>query len=242
MGDAGTSELQARLETVTEALRRSEERATVGQLALEMLHEVRGPIEALGYLVFLAAQDAEENQKLREHMHLAEEQLQQLRAIASETLTVARSSSSPKPTDLVAVSEAALRIHQRAIRDKNIQVVKKSPEQLVASVYRGEVLQALSNLLANAIEALPANGTLCVRAQRCKNKVHLTIADTGRGIVVKPLEAIFEPFFTTKGEHGNGLGLALTKRVIDHHQGSIRVRSSTRPGRSGTVFRISLPI
>ncbi len=241
MSDSGTSELQRRLDAATEALRRSEERSTAGLLALEMLHDIRGPLEALGNLTFLAAQDANGNQKVREYMHLAEEQLQHLRAIAGDTLSVARSSSAPTLMDVVALIEAALRIHQRAARDKNIRVVKRLPEQLLAPVFRGEMVQALSNLIANAVEALQPEGTLYLHAHRCNDQIYLTVADTGRGIDPVSLGTIFEPFFTTKGEQGNGFGLALTKKVIDHHRGSIRVRSSIRPTRSGTAFRISLP-
>jgi signal transduction histidine kinase len=76
--------------------------------------------------------------------------------------------------------------------------------------------------------------------RRCDGKVHLTIADNGCGIPSEHADTIFEPYFTTKPE-GNGLGLALSKEIVDRHQGSIRMRTSVTQGRSGTAFRICIP-
>jgi signal transduction histidine kinase len=69
----------------------------------------------------------------------------------------------------------------------------------------------------------------------------LTFADNGSGITAENLQKIFEPFFTTKGSNGSGLGLSLVKDVVQKHCGSLRVRSSTKPGRSGSIFAIFLP-
>ena len=241
MNDSRMAELEAKLDVVSGALRKAEERATVGQLALEVLHEIRNPLEALGHLIYLANEDADDAGKIREYMRLAEEQMSQLRHVASQTLGFTRTHPSTKPIDLVALSEAALRIHGRAIRTKKIRLVKRLPEQLVAPVFRGEMLQAISNLLMNAIDALPESGTLHLRLVKCRGEVRLTVADNGHGIPEGHLHAIFEPFFTTKGEDGTGLGLALTKKIIDHHDGKIRVRSSVHPARCGTAFKICLP-
>jgi signal transduction histidine kinase len=69
----------------------------------------------------------------------------------------------------------------------------------------------------------------------------MVIADNGHGIPAEHAAAIFEPFFTTKEHRGTGLGLGLTRKIIERHHGRIAMRSSVRPGRSGTIFRISLP-
>lgn len=239
--DAETAELRAHLAVATEALRRAEERATAGQFALEMLHEIRNPLEALGYLIHLATEDAAEAEKVREYLRLAEEQMGLLRHVASETLGIARVSASSQPIDFVAVADAALRIHHRVMRSKKIKLVRDCPERAVAHGYRGEMLQAISNLIVNALESMENEGTIYLRLRKHKDNVQLTIADNGHGISKEHMALIFEPFFTTKGERGNGLGLALTKKIIDHHSGRIRVKSSVRPNRSGTTFRISLP-
>jgi len=241
MIQSSTSELQARLDGMTEAFRKCEERSTAGRLALEMIHEIKNPLEALGHLTYLALEQADDPCLIRHYMRLAEEQMSLLRHIAHQTLGYAKSSDEAKPIDLVALAEAALRIHQRTIYTKKIHLVKDVPEKLIVQLYMGEMLQVISNLVVNAVDALKTYGTLHLRLKTYKGRVHLLIADNGHGIPAEHIDVIFEPFFTTKGEQGTGLGLALTKKIIDHHDGQIRVRSSVRTDRSGTAFRISLP-
>lgn len=120
--------------------------------------------------------------------------------------------------------------------------MKDLPESLTAQVHSGEILQLVSNLIANALDALPVDGTLCIRLRRRRSEAHFVVADNGHGIPKSIFAHIFEPFFTTKDEVGTGLGLALSKRIVEGHRGRIRVRSSLRPGKSGTIFKISLPV
>ncbi len=235
------SELQSRLASTVDALKLSQERAVAGRLALEMMHEIKNPLEALGHLTFLTAADADDPEKVRKYMALAEEQMSNLTHIASQTLDVARTSSVPKPIDLVALTEAALRIHQRTIESKKVHLIKDLPQGIVASVYTGEMLQVLSNVIVNALDALPLGGVLTVRLKKRGEEVQFVIADNGHGIPAAHRTQIFEPFFTTKEEHGNGLGLSLTKKIIERHHGKISVHSSIQPGKSGTTFKISVP-
>lgn len=99
----------------------------------------------------------------------------------------------------------------------------------------------ISNLVVNAIDALPNSGILYLRVRKAQGKVRFSIADNGPGIPAEISQEIFRPFFTTKLEGGTGLGLALSKKIIERYNGAIRMRSSVRPGKSGTVFHISLP-
>jgi len=235
------SDLQAKLAIATERLQESEERATAGQLALEMMHEIRGPLEALGNLRYLALEEADAPVKVREYMHLAEEQIATLNHVTSQILGFARSSRSPTQTNLASVAEAALRIHQRTIESKRVHLIKELPENLVAQAHTGEILQVVSNVIVNALDALPPNGTLHLRLRKRHGEVQFVIADNGHGIPREHASEIFQPFFTTKGEHGTGLGLSLSKNIVERHQGKIRVRSRVQPGKSGTIFTISLP-
>jgi signal transduction histidine kinase len=236
------TELREKLNVATDALQNSELRATAGQLALEVMHEIKNPLEALGYLIYLALEDAEEPEKVRTNLGLAREQLLTLSHIATGTLAwAARSNAPPRPVDLGAVAEAALRIHRRTIEAKRLHLVKDLPGPVIASAYTGEMLQVLSNLLVNALDATPASGTVCLRIRKGGGNVRIVIADNGHGIPKENLDQVFEPFFTTKEERGTGLGLALSKKIIERHHGTIRLRSSIRPGRSGTTFQISIP-
>jgi signal transduction histidine kinase len=112
----------------------------------------------------------------------------------------------------------------------------------------GSLRQMFSNLLVNAAHAMPGGGRLHARVSRAREwtglgrrGLRVIIADNGCGIPTANLPRITEPFFTTKGSAGTGLGLALVKDTVEKHHGVLRVRSSTKPGRSGSVFAIFLP-
>jgi signal transduction histidine kinase len=233
--------LKTKLGTAANLLRKSEERSTAGQLALEVMHEIRNPLEALGHLIYLACNNIEDPTKIQEYLSRAEEQLATLNQIASQSLGFARSQPSPQPTDLVGLAEAALRIHQRTIQQNRVHLVKELPERLEARVYAGEILQVISNVIVNALDALPPDGVLHLRLRLRGEKIQFILADNGHGIPPEHLPNIFEPFFTTKGERGTGLGLSLSRNIVESHGGKMRVRSSVRPGKSGAIFKISLP-
>jgi signal transduction histidine kinase len=103
------------------------------------------------------------------------------------------------------------------------------------------MLQVISNLLKNALDALPHNGVLCLRLRKRLGHIHFLIADNGHGIPAEHRNNIFKPFFTTKEDRGNGLGLSLSREIVERHRGKIHMRTSVHPDRSGTTFRISLP-
>lgn len=218
-----------------------DQRATAGRLALEIMHEIRNPLETLGHLCYLAEQEAEDPNQVREYMHMAEEQIRNLSRIASQTLSFAKLSQERKPIDLVTLAESALRIHQRTIEVKRIHLVRKLPTDLVARLQGSRMLQVISNLVANALESMPEEGQLTICVKKCSGCVEFIVADNGSGIAPASLEHLFQPFFTTKQNGGNGLGLSLSKRIVEDHGGKMSVRSSVRPGRNGSVFKVRLP-
>jgi signal transduction histidine kinase len=220
---------------------KADERATAGLLALELMHEIRNPLDALDNLLYLSFQKADEPETVRSYLRLARERTATLSQISANVLDFARCSILPKPTCLVAVAEAALRIHQKAIEAKKIHIVKNFPESLKAPVYSGEILQLASNLIANALDALPLEGTLWLKLRKRRDQVHLVVADNGHGIPSELVAQVLQPFFTTKEDRGTGLGLSLSRKVVDHHHGEIRLRSRVRPGKSGTMLKITLP-
>jgi signal transduction histidine kinase len=126
MSDTGEiAALHARLELTTEALLLCEERSTAGQLALELMHEIKNPLEALGHLTYLAAMEADDPDHVRSCMRMANEQMETLTQLVNQTLGFARASPAPRPIDLVSLAEAALRIHQRTIEAKRVHLKKE---------------------------------------------------------------------------------------------------------------------
>jgi signal transduction histidine kinase len=103
-------------------------------------------------------------------------------------------------------------------------------------------VQVLSNLIGNSLDALSDEGVMSFCIRRRGSYLCLSVADNGKGIDTANMNRLFEPFFTTKKDEGNGLGLALSKKIVERHGGSIGVRSSTVPSRCGTTFRIRLPL
>jgi signal transduction histidine kinase len=227
---------------IKQSLRESESRAAAGQYSAAIMHEINNPLESISNLAYLVHQEADNAAKVREYISLLESELANLIRIARQTLSFHRPSTARLPTDIVTVAESALRVHERRIADKQIHLVTDLAPDSVVKVHPGEILQVLSNLVGNAVDALPDNGTLCLRVRKSINEVHVTIADDGHGIPKVMLKKVFDPFFTTKKEHGTGLGLAISKTIVEGHLGRITIRSSTRRGHSGTAFRVSLPI
>lgn len=218
-----------------------DERRSAALLALQMLHEIRNPLEVLGYLIYLAGQQDQDPHQLQQYLTLAEQNLSTLNRIASQTLHFAELSDGPSPIDLVDLAESALRLHQQTIKSKQIHLVKDLPKGVLAGVYRGQMLHVISNLLVNALESLHPEGTLSIRLRKRSDGLHLLIADNGPGILAEHHQHLFEPFSASKSETGLGVGLALAKQIVEDHSGKLSVRSSTRAGRTGTAFKIYLP-
>jgi signal transduction histidine kinase len=178
---------------------------------------------------------------VRQYSKQIDEQLAVLIRIAHQTLSFYRTPVEKSLVAAASLAEAALRIHGKSIAAKRIRLNVRLSSEVTVDVHPGEMLQVISNLISNAVDALPIEGTLYVRGRRSCRGVHILVADAGPGIPESIADKIFDPFFTTKQDKGTGLGLAVSKAIVEKHHGQIRARSSTRPGHSGTAFRISLP-
>jgi len=239
---SGTFDRSEQWEEVEEALRKIQGLATAGQYAAMIVHDINNPLEAASNLAYLLQGDANDPQKVREYARLLEEQLAVIADISRRTFDYYRNTEDLKAIDLVEIANAAFRIHEHKILGKDLRVRKILPERVLVRAHAGELLQVLANLLANALDALPKTGTLSLKIRKCDKEVHLLVVDNGHGIPEESLAKIFDPFFTTKGAQGTGLGLAISKSIIERHHGKIRARSCVRTGRSGTAFRITLPL
>ena len=240
--DLTTAELKERLVRVEESLRQSERHAIAGRYAGAVMHEVNNPLEALNNLVYLTQRESHHAEQVRKNMHDAEAQLERLGEITRKTLSYYREQSEAKDVDLVEIAESALRIHAHRFSANSVVVRRHFPQPVVTKVFAGEILQVFSNLILNALDALPeTNAILWMRVRMLGQRGHIIIADNGRGIHPSMHNTLFEPYVTTKSS-GTGIGLWLSKRIIDKHRGTIRFRSSQAPGRSGTIFRLSLPL
>jgi signal transduction histidine kinase len=153
-------------------------------------------------------------------------------------------SKMPKPevseVDLRDVLARVIRLYQPTLSQRNppIAIVAKLPPEALPVCVDAELMhRALSNLVLNAMDAMPDGGTLTITASRSGHTIRIAIADTGHGMTAEECERLFTPYYTTK-HAGTGLGLAIVQSVIADHHGAIVVESD--PGK-GTTFLIDLP-
>ena len=227
-----------------EAIRRSEKLATAGRLAASIAHEINNPLEAVVNLLYLARHDSSH---AGEYLTLAEKEVGRVAQLAQQTLGFVRDTNSPDAMDPAAIMDEILQLYSRKFESRNVFVIRRYRNSCQISGYSGELRQLLANLLVNAADAMANGGFLRVRVAAGHNwsngreGVRITVADNGSGIPRNNLRQIFEPFYTTKKDTGTGLGLWVSRGIVQKHGGSIRVRSRADGGSTGTVFSIFLP-
>jgi PAS domain S-box-containing protein len=233
-------------EKAQEALLRSEKLAAMGRLAASIAHEINNPLEAVTNLLYLIGTSAI-SEDVRNYTRLADQELRRVAQIATQTLRFHRQASAPIEVIMSQMLESILVLHQGRLANSGICVEHKLQQTRPVLCLEGEVRQTFTNLVTNAVDAMPFGGRLLIRTKEFhhfgeqKDGVVITIADTGQGMSPAARQRLFEAFFTTKGVTGTGLGLWIAKGIIDKHGGRISVRTSSRPKGGGTVFRIFLP-
>jgi signal transduction histidine kinase len=234
-------EIKARLEQAEAALQKCSQFAVASQYAAAMMHEIHNPLSAIANLVYLIKVNATEPANVLEYADVIEKQVKVLSGIAGQVLSFHREQTLAKELDLVDLVDSSLKLHQSRISAANVAVTRNFRSPATASIFGAEILQVISNLLLNALDALPEHeAQLHIRIRATADYVHITVADNGAGIHPDVLKRLFEPYQTTKAD-GTGLGLWMSKRIIDKHKGKLAVRSSQSKPRSGTTFRLSLP-
>jgi signal transduction histidine kinase len=235
-------ELKDRLRKAEESLRKCEKLAIAGRYAVAVMHEVNNALAAVNNLVYLAHKEPDNSENVRQYMQVAETELKRLGEITRTTLSFHRIEPQATECDLVKIVETALLIHSHQFSARSITVQTEFDPPVMAVVFEGEILQVFSNFILNALDALPQNNPqLRFRVKILRDRAHIVIADNGTGIDPSMHKRLFDPYSTNKKE-GTGIGLWVSKRIIDKHRGTIRFRTSQRSGRAGTAFRISLPL
>lgn len=233
---------------IDRALRTTEKLAAAGRLAATVAHEINNPLAAVTNLVFLALADAGNADKVSEYLRLAERELGRVAHIARQTLGFYRDTSAPTRFGVVKTIDDLLFLYEKRLESRNIRVIKQYKDNIEITALAGEIRQTFSNLISNAIDAMPSGGSLAIRVSKTREwsnslqpGVRVTVLDTGSGIPCHARKSLFEPFFTTKEDVGTGLGLWITKNIVEKHHGKIRFISRTEEREHGTAFSIFLP-
>ena len=211
----------------------------VGRLLGSIAHEINNPLEAISNLLYLGQRNLSDEESTRGCFRMAEEQLQHVGEITKQMLQFHRESKTVQEVLLSDVMEGILVLYQNRLDMRSIRVVRQYRSSQRFLAHPGELRQAFSNLIANAIDAMPTGGQLLIRIREGRKcKLAVTVADRGHGISREAIRRLGELLFTTKGEAGTGLGLWVTYQLIAKYGGSVQVYSSTRPASHGTVFRV----
>lgn len=216
-------------------------------LTAEVAHEINNPLESLINLLYLLETEATFSAKGRQYLLLAREEVFRLSKIAHQALDQRKVVEMPERADVGELVAGVLEFYKQRFDSAEISVQTRYSSDVSIRVYSAQLRQAISNILLNAVDATSGGGTIQARVSvwhewlgEARHGIRLTIADTGTGMQPSVLSDVLHRSFTTKST-GHGLGLSLVRDVVRKHRGQLRVRSSTKPERHGTVFTLLIP-
>ncbi len=240
------TQLEARIEERTRDLHEAqahvlhqEKMAAFGLLAAGIAHEVGNPLTSISTIVQMMEKRGLDDYT-RERMTLVGGQLQRIQGTLRELIEFSRPASSERiRCGLAEIVDEALNIAKYYKGMKSRTIVAEIPNDLPALfVVRDQLVQVFLNLILNAIDATAKNGRIEIRAMRDGDRLMATVRDDGAGIPLGQAAKLFQPYFTTK-KHGTGLGLFVTRRLVEEHGGEVSFASGAG---EGTEFRVRLPI
>ncbi len=214
--------------------------ASVGELAAGLAHEIKNPIAGINSSLEIICQKTPEGVPEKEIFREILKQTDRIHMIIQDLLSYAK----PKPlsreqVNINQVIQRALKLAESQTKDKDIALnFNPLPGESVFMLDENKIQEVILNLLLNSIAAIEDTGVISITLSRKKEKLLISIADNGRGIQQEHADKVFSPFFTTRRK-GTGLGLSICKKIVEEHEGDIKVKS--RFGK-GTEFIISLPV
>jgi PAS domain S-box-containing protein len=233
-----------------QTLRTSERLTQAGRLSATIAHEIRNPLDTVSNLVYLLQRDNPTPEQAQ-YLEMAGDEVGRIAQITSQLLTFHRESRSPMAVSLTDVLESVLAVFAPQVRQNHIEVVKRYETDKSVRGFPGELRQVFSNLVGNAVEVIPRGGRLVLHARESslasdpsRKGIRVTVLDSGSGIPRGVRKNLFAPFYTTKGEKGTGLGLWISRSIVEKHEGTIHFASRVNDGMgrtSGTAFSVFLP-
>lgn len=221
----------------------AEKLAATGRMAATIAHEINNPLEAVTNLLYLIRPTISGDDG-RGYLASAERELQRVSHIAKQTLGYYREDASATPMSLNDVMQQAVTIYEPRCQSSGIKILQSLTSARKVLLRRGEILQVISNLLANSIYALSAGGNIWVDVRDSETEpqgVAVSVCDNGEGIGPEALPRVFDAFYTTRATIGTGIGLFVAKQIIEGHGGRIAIESSKDIKEHGTKVHIVLP-
>ena len=243
VGMIGTVQDITDRKTQEASLRQSEKLAATGRLAATIAHEINNPLEAVTNLIYLCKTDPTVPPAIQHLLDTADEELARVAQIAQQTLGFYRDTTRPGEIDLSAMLHGIVDLFSRKLRFKRLACRTHIEPGLRLYGLQGEIRQVFSNLFVNAIDASEDTELTiraCGRIVQGRSGISCLIADRGTGVQPAVRERLFSPFITSKHSLGTGLGLWVTRGIVEKHGGTIAYRTRTQAP-TGTVFRVFLP-
>ena len=223
------------------ALLRSGQIAAAGRMAASIAHEINNPLESITNIIYLLKTESVPQDLRAKYLEITESELVRVAAIARRTLGFYREEAKPSVIKVSALLDGVLDVYRNKLEGK-VAVGRHCDPDSEIFAKTGEIRQVLSNLIANAVDAMHGeSGRLDITIATADQTVIIEIADNGYGIAEQNLMKIFDPFFTTKKDVGTGLGLWVSRELVARNSGTITVTSSTDFENHGTVFHLTFP-
>ena len=227
-------------------LRKTEKLAAAARLSATVAHEINNPLEAVINLLYIARSSAESSADLRDLLGQAEQELDRVAHITRQTLGFYRDPNQPENVQMSSIVEDVLKLYGNKIHTRRISFESSFEDCPAIWGVRGELKQVVSNLLSNAIDAVPESGRIRLSCSRLKKDesemVEFIIEDSGSGVAPEHVSQIFDPFFTTKKDVGTGLGLWVTREIVERHGGTIELLPhGTGQDLGGAAFVLRFP-
>jgi len=227
------------------ALLRAEKLAAMGRLASTVAHEINNPLESVTNLLYLAHSDPDLHDETRSYLATAETELSRLSSITRLTLGFVRSNGVAAQVDVSEIVDDVVSIFRHRLDTKGVAVERHdhSGVRVLVSIAPHELRQVVTNLIANAVDAVSSAGArIAIHILRQDALAVLLVDDNGVGIAEPNLTRIFEPFFSTKEEVGTGIGLWITRELVEKNGGRVLAENRDLPPGVTTRFRIELPL
>ena len=231
------------IKQLEEKVRRAEKLAAIGKLAAGVAHEIRNPLSSIrGFAQFLS-QSLKNSPKEQEFAQTMVAEVDRINRVVTDLLTFAGpTKAEPVPTDITEIVEHCVRLVQADSESRNITIRLNIFDLSKVPLDSNQITQALLNLLLNAMQSVEPGGTIEIGAalKPSDARLEIWVEDNGAGIEPDKLYKIFDPFYTTRAK-GTGLGLAIVHKIVENHQGEIRIESPAAGKRKGCRFTLSLP-
>lgn len=222
-------------------LRNAEKLGAAARLSATVAHEINNPLEAAVNLVYIARLDPQAPAAVIHQLTQAEQELERVAHITRQTLGFFRDNNAPEAIELEALVGSVFQLYSNKLVSKRIRIERHFGKCPPIRGVQNEVKQVLSNLISNAADAVAIGGTIIVTL-KCveeadRTTVHMLVEDDGPGVPNEHKERIFEPFFTTKQDVGTGLGLWVSREIVERHGGSIEL-AERENGSPGAAFNV----